>query len=369
MNEVITEVDAGEVLDRLELAVVKRVKALEPIQGKDFVELVHLEDCGFTCVCEKGHTVGDLVVFIKYDTVLPKTDLFSFMESFKYRVKPKSFTLKDGDDVVGKIYSQGVVLPLQVVVDFLGSINVEVYTSLPLEGDDLTTSLGVTKYIPPVMTGSGSGFGEMRSRGDFPTHKVSKTDELNLASKVRLLDEIKGKTVYLTLKYEGSSLTTFLDEATGELIVCSRNNMISDAETNKFWIAARKYDLANGLLKYPWLVLQGELVGQGIQKNHLGIDGVDLGIFTMTDIRDRRRLGRDEMVRIANELGLHLVEEVVLIENFDWTFDQLQEFADRQVYTNGALAEGVVIRPVEPFFSSIMRDWFSVKCISREYKL
>jgi RNA ligase (TIGR02306 family) len=209
-NEVISNVDAEEILDRLDLATMKRVKSLAPITGKDRVELCELTDCGFTCVVERGlHTVGDLVVFIKYDTVVPKTDLFSFMESFKYRVKPKSFTLKDGDDVVGKIYSQGIVLPLAVVRDYMidNSIIGMGVVKAAVEGDDLTKTIGVTKYIPPVITGAGSGFGEMRRKGDFPSHLISKTDELNLANKTRLIDELQGKTVYITLKIEGSSST------------------------------------------------------------------------------------------------------------------------------------------------------------------
>lgn len=374
--EELNEIEANEVSDRLELAVVKRVKALEPILGKDRVELVLLEDCGYTVVCEKIHTVGDLVVFIKYDTVVPKTPLFAFMESFKYRVKPKSFTIKDGEEVVGKIYSQGIVLPLKEVltsmiletVGDLGGMDYYLNPDNYVEGQDLTTELGVTKYIPPVMTGAGSGFGEMRSKGDFPTHIVSKTDELNLASKTRLLEELQGQDIYITLKIEGSSATNFLDDATGELIVCSRNNMISDAETNKFWIAARKYDLANQLLKYPHLVLQSELYGEGIQKNKLGISGVDQMTFNIKTKVDKTPLGLYDMEEVAAEMNLKLVPLVCVIHNFRGTFDDLQKIADAQVYDNGVPAEGIVVRPVVPFFSRYMREWFSVKVISREYK-
>lgn len=368
MTEELNEIETAEILDRKELAVVKRVKALEPIPGKDRVELVSLEDCGYTTVCEKLHRVDDLVLFIKYDTVVPAIPLFDFMKDFKYRVKPKSFTIKDGEDVVGKIYSQGIVLPLIAVSEYLMEKNGTNAIGF-MEGHDLTEELGVKKYIPPVITGAGSGFGEMRRKGDFPSHIVSKTDELNLASKTRLIEEIQGKDIYITLKVEGSSSTDYHDEATDELIVCSRNNMIAEADTNKFWMAANKYDLKNKLKLRPEVILQGELFGEGIQKNKLGITGVDLAVFTMTDKRDRRRLGFWEMGQIASELNLKLVPLVKVVKNFRGTFDDLQKLADEQVYANGEKAEGIVVRPFEPFYSTVLRDWWSVKVINRDYKL
>jgi RNA ligase (TIGR02306 family) len=359
------EIECCEVTDRLELAVVKRVESLEPILNKDRIELVHLVDCGYTFICEKGHQVGDLVVYVKYDSVLPKIELFDFMADFKYRVKAKSFTEKDDDGVVvKKIYSQGIILPQRAVAESLPQ-----KTCIFVEGMDLTEFLGVTKYIPPVMTGAGSGFGEMRCKGTFPTHILSKTDETTLASKTRALEEIRGKAVYITLKIEGSSGTSYVDDVTGELIVCSRNNMISETETCKFWIAARKYNLSEILFKEPWLALQWELYGSGIQKNKLKIDGVDLAIFNMINKHDRRRLSYFSMLDLRNMYNLPLVPIINCIENFDMSFNELQELADIQVYDSGEIAEGIVIRPMEPFYSNVLKESWSVKIINRQYKL
>ena len=365
MNEILNEVECCEVTDRLELAVVKRVKSLEPIPNKDRIELVHLVDCGFTFICEKGHQVGDLVVYVKYDSVLPKIELFDFMADFKYRVKAKSFTEKDNDGVVvKKIYSQGIILPQRAVAESLPQ-----KTCIFVEGMDLTEFLGVTKYIPPVMTGAGSGFGEMRCKGSFPTHILSKTDEITLASKTRALEEIRGKAVYITLKIEGSSGTSYIDDATGELIVCSRNNMISETETCKFWIAARKHALSEKLFNESWLALQWELAGPGIQKNKLGLSEPTLFIFNMIAKGDRRRLEWYEMKNLAEIYHLPLVPLVMEIDSFDMSFDELQELADIQVYASGEVAEGIVIRPMEPFYSNVLKESWSVKVINRQYKL
>ena len=372
MNEILTEVEANEVTDRDNLAVIYSVESLEAIPLKDRIELVHLKDCGYTTICEKGHKVGDKVLFVKYDTVLPKIDMFSWMADFKYRVKPKTFTKRDEfDNIIKKIYSQGIVITAEVVKEYLATVDeiaVDVDSVFIYEGCDLTKALGVTKYIPPAISG-GSSFGNMLKKGDFPTHIISKTDESNVCSRMKALDEIQGKSVYITQKIEGSSVTFYLDDATGELIVCSRNNMLSETETNKFWQGVNKNDIFNKLSSMPWLVCQAELYGVGVQKNKLGIEGVDIAIFNMADKRTRKRLGFQEMTEIALAFELPLVPLVCTINSFDWSFDKLQAYADIQKYANGEVAEGIVIRPFEPFFSNVLKEDWSVKCINRDYKL
>ena len=372
MEETLTDIDATEIVDRDCLAMVGRVKHLTPIEGKDRVELMTIQESGFSFVCEKIHKVGDLVVYVKYDTVVPDNELFAFMAATKFRVKAKCFTHKDSDDnVVGKTYSQGIVLPIIKTANFL-------YSTLGLddvykEGKDLTESLGVRKYIPPVSSGAGSSFGNMLKKGDFPTHLLSKSDEDNLASRTRALEELDGKSVYVTLKSEGSSLSCFLDPETLELNVCTRNNNLKEVEGSKFWEAVNKYNLKEKLKKYPNFAIQAELVGPKIQANHHTLTEVDMHVFNIIDIaNDRRRLSYNEMIPIINDLGLTMVKLVRQYFNFTYTedsFNELQEFADKCLYDNGTLAEGIVIRPYEPFVSQKLRTIWSGKIINRNYKL
>lgn len=357
------EIDFNEITERDNLAVVYKVESLEPIAGKDRIELVHLKDCGYTTICEKGHKVGDLVVFIKYDTVVPDNELFTFMKDNKFRVKAKSFTEKNHDGwVTGKIYSQGIVLPLKSVTNFLDNIlNWDLK-----EGNDVTSELGVKKYIPPVQ-GSGTSFGDMQSSGSFPTEIVSKTDELNICTYMNALDEIKGKPVYITQKLEGSSITCGYD-LDGEFFVCSRNNKLKEND-NKFWEGVANSDLKQKLSNIPDIIVQGELVGPGIQKNKLGLSQPFVFVFNMIDKTSRRRLNWHEMEAIEKQYQIALVPICCELSNFDWSFDKLQKYADIQKYSNGETAEGIVIRPQEPFYSdTISGDW-SLKVINRNYSL
>jgi len=378
MEKNLNQIEADEITERDNLAVTYVVERLEPIPNKDRIELVHLRDCGYTTVCEKIHSVGDLVVFIKYDSIVPQNELFEFMRETKFRVKAKSFTIRDEEDnVVDKMYSQGIVLPIKAVIDFTAKrdcndseIDKEFQENLWEEGDDLTQLLEVKKYVPPVMTGAGSSFGVMASKGDFPTHIISKTDEVNLASGTRALELIQGKAVYITQKIEGSSMTIFWDDERDELMVCSRNNQIGEHETNKFWQAANKYDLRAKLKHFPDVVIQAECYGEGIQRNHLAIEGVDLAVFNVSSKLTRERYTYEEMKRICEMLNVPMVKEVCYITNFDMTFDQLQELSDSQRYDSGYECEGIVIRPAIPFSKKFTggEPW-SFKVISREYKL
>jgi len=370
----LNEIDATEATERDNLAVVYIVESLEPIPNKDRIELVHLKDCGFTCICEKEHKVGDLVMFVKYDSVLPQLEMFEFMRETKFRVKQKSFTERDDEDnIIKKIYSQGIVIPLSVVFEYLDTqspLKYSQFDETKIEGYDLTDHMGIKKYIPPVSNKGRTSFGNMCTKGDFPVHLVSKTDETNLAYKIRALDEIQGMEVYITQKIEGSSLTVTWDEDNDELMVCSRNTQIGEHETNKFWQAVNKYDLKTKLKEYPWLVIQGECYGSGIQKNKLGIDWVDMAIFNMSDKRDRRRLSAIETMNLNVILDTTLVPLASIgYTTFNMTFDELQTLADKQVYPNGEAAEGIVVRPCDPFFSRVLGDLWSVKVINRDYRL
>lgn len=392
------EIEATEELDRMNLVVVGIVEKLSPIEGKDFVELVSIKDIGYTFVCEKIHKIGDKIVWIKYDTIVPNNELFSFMSESKFRVKAKAFTHRDEDDnVVGKTYSQGIVLPFNKVINFTAKrdcndsiIDKEFQSQLWQEGDDLTTFLEVKKYIPPTV--GGNSLGIIQSKGDFPTHLLSKTDETNLSSRIKSLFELEGKSVFFTTKSEGSSLTVYIDPEEKELNVCSRNNILKEVEGSKFWQAVNKYNLKETLQQYPNIALQAEICGPKIQNNHFGLQELELHVFNCIDIADnRRRLNYDETVEIVKNLNMKMVTVVYKTDNFKfvdgdfpndifnpltdvnedtvWTFDRLQRFTDAQKYPNGNIAEGIVIRPCEPFVSSNLRTIWSGKIIGRDYKL
>ena len=365
----INQVEADEIQDRLLLSTIQKIKTLSPIPGKDRVEKVEFESVGYTAICEKGlHKEGDLVLFTKYDTVVANIPMFSWMADFKFRVKPKSFTIKNDDDVViGKIYSQGIVIPQTTITDWFMSDDCVVSGEVTFEeGLDLTEELGTKKYIPAVKQG---GMGNMQSKGDFPSHIVSKTDEMNLASKMKYVEFFKGHKVVARMKMEGSSLTAYLDPNDGELNVCSRNNNLKEQDGNKFWFAANKNEMRDVLSLYPEFAVQAELMGPGIQNNKLQLTEPDMYVFTLTDIKNKQRLGDEALSNFCWMTKMKIAPLVETWNDFDLTFDQLQEIADKLEYLPGVPAEGMVIRPATPVWCDKLQDWLSMKIINRNYQL
>ena len=89
------------------LASVRMVSDLRPIQGADRIEVARVD--GWECVVKKGEfSIGEQIVYIEIDSILPERPEFEFLRDRKFRVR----TIK----LRGQV-SQGLVLPLSVLPD------------------------------------------------------------------------------------------------------------------------------------------------------------------------------------------------------------------------------------------------------------
>lgn len=218
--------------------------------------------------------------------------------------------------------------------------------------------MGVERYSKPIPANLA---GEVV--GDFPTQYASKTDEDRLENFPQLFDKFVGKEVYVSEKLDGSS-ATFIND--GSLHVCSRNLELKDTEKNTMWNIARRYDLVNRLPK--GYALQAETVGEGIQKNPLGIKGQDIYVFNVVDIQTRKLLTLDESLNLCRVIGVPFVP-IVYRGIFKWnSIQELKQFANEARYENGEYAEGVVLRLTEPEYCAELGKELSVKVISENYK-
>ena len=324
MSEEVISDDLGEDTSR-SLASMQFIKSLSPIPGADKIELCEFEGVGWKCVVEKGlRKVGDLVCYIETDSVLPEISIFEWMRPYKFRVK----TIK----LRGQI-SQGIVIGLMDVFKGVDEIRLknggeEPEAFMVAEDEDVTSFLGIKKHVRPLNNATGTQFGNMMCKGTFPSHIISKTDEMRIQSKPKLIEEMAGKAYAIRVKSDGSSLTTgmAMEKYEPELCVCSRNNMLKDCENNAFWDAVKKYDLPNKLKSNPQWWIQGELVGGKIQGNKLGIEGYEIHVFNIWDVSEQRFLNDNgELQAAADELGLKLCEELERGDSFGYTIDELVE--------------------------------------------
>lgn len=367
-TEIIDDVDATEIADRLNLATIERVIALEPIEGKDRIELLLAQ--GYRGVVEKGlHAVGGLVLVVKHETVLPEIPMFEWMRSFKFRVKSKSFSTENG-----KIYSQCICIPIKEVINYFVEKGEKEKVLHLREGVDLTEELGVKKYMPVLSNATGTQFGTMRSKGTFPSQYISKTDETNLQGAVKLLEELQGKPYSITFKMEGSSLTALERPDTKEYIVCSRSNILDYDESNSFWYASKKYELDAALKDRNWAV-QGELCGMKpdgshkIQSNVMGLKDIELYVFNVIDLETGKRIDFQHQLEWCLENSIPHVPVYEVGESFDYTLDQLLTLVQTLKYPLGKeqICEGIVIRPQEDTYSNKLHGSLSVKVKNPAY--
>lgn len=144
----------------------------------------------------------------------------------------------------------------------------------------------------------------------------------------------------VTLKLDGSSCTVVVED--GQILdVCSRNLSLKDDSKNGFWRAVKKLDFSG--LTGRW-VIQGELMGPGVQGNQLELKEPTLYVFQVRN-ENGTWLDRDAMLVFCREIGADAVPLVIAGVTAGYDLPALQAEADAVKLPNGKPAEGIVIRP------------------------
>jgi RNA ligase (TIGR02306 family) len=323
------------------LAHVEIIKDIQPIPNADMIEVATV--LGWKVVVKKNEfKVGDKTCYCEIDSILPDKPEFEFLRARGFRIK----TIK-----MKKQISQGICFPLNVLP-----------AGEYIEGQDVTEVLGVTKWelqLPASLAG--------QVKRMFPTHLVSKTDECRIQAEPALIDEFKGKEVYISLKVDGTS-ATFIHKD-GETDVCSRNLSLKEDDKNVYWKMFRKYNIADIFARCGNIAIQGECAGVGIQKNPLGLSDVQLFVFRVVSMDDVKIYSLNDMRKFCVDNGLQMVP--ILQEGivFDFTVEQLLEMACGKYDGTKNHREGIVIRPMIPCYSETLQGMLSVKVINNDYLL
>ncbi|MBC7777271.1 MAG: RNA ligase (ATP) [Phycisphaerae bacterium] len=324
-----------------QLASIQRIKALEPIENADAI--LKATVLGWQLVVKKGdYQVGDLCVYCEIDSLLPDRAEFEFLRPRKMRIRTVRLR--------GQI-SQGICFPLSILPE-----------GIDLQEDaDVTEVLGVTKYEPP-MPANLLGI----ALGPFPSF-IPKTDETRVQVLQELLDKYVGEPCYIAEKLDGSSVTYYLKE--GHFGVCSRNLELLEDPDNSIWQVARALDLENKLAALGRdCALQGEIVGEGIQKNKYQLRGQQVFFFNVFDINAYRYLDFPEFQAMLERL--EITSTPVLETNYLLSNDipKLVEMSVGKSALNAdAHREGIVIRPITERQDMIGR--VSFKAINPEFLL
>lgn len=351
------------------LATIRKITKIEPILGKDRVEMAYID--GWTAMVSKADNFkpGDMVVFCEEDSVFPHDEQWEFLKKYNYRIKIQRFKADDG-----YIYSQGLVLPLHVLSNV---------RSVKL-GDDVTEILHITQYEPEMDierdVQKGNKFlmrfkwyrnwmkkHKKGSRG-FPK-EVSKTDEERIQNYISYgfdcytddngVLRIRDDDEYIaTEKIDGQSGTFFLKKKRFllffnkyEYIVCSRN-LVNKDPNSSYNIVSRKYDIEKVLktiLKrknLDWICIQGECIGPNIQQNKYHANDYQLYVFNLIDNK-HNRWDSYSMRSIVEENGLNSVPIVDCMSLKDKSVEDILSISNGKSWLYDTLREGIVFRSID----------------------
>lgn len=336
------------------LVTLRKVNKITPIDGADRIVLASID--GWNCIVKKNEfNEGDIGVYFEIDSLIPivgEDSPFNFLiprakeiEGIN-KARIKSLRLK------GQL-SQGLLLPLTVLFE-----------------QDLSSVFEVEKYESPVSARLGG-----LAKGNFPSW-ITKTDQERCQNLPKLFDISRdnGLTYEETVKLDGSSMTVFYQTKypDNECGVCSRKLQLKlDQEGNTFVDVATREGIIDKLKAYHErtgrsLAVQGELIGEGIQKNYEQIVGHRYYVFDVFDIDNGHYIPPKERREIVAELGLLHVP--VINENADITrFDSIKDIIDyaEGPSINAKVREGVVFKSNELYWNNT----YTFKAISNTYLL
>ena len=320
------------------LATIRTVAELKPIEGADLIELALVD--GWQCVVKKNeYRAGEQTIYCEVDSFLPLLPQYEFLRKSSYKKLAdgtEGFRLKTMK-LRGQL-SQGLLLPLAT----LGAA----VPADPQAGwqnqENVTQALGITKYEPPVPA-SLSGL----VKGNFPAW-LPKTDEERVQNCWPLLP--KDVEYVATEKLDGTSVTFYLKD--GEFGVCSRNLDLQEEGGTTYWKVARELNLETKLRAYAagrpaqfGVAVQGEIIGEGIAGNYYRIAGHKFHAFNFFDEQSQGYVadGRAEEI-LTGQLGLAAVPRVSAGPLPPTLGELLRQAEGPSVYPRQAVREGLVLR-------------------------
>ncbi len=348
-------------MEKRKLASIRRVKEIKPIENADAIELAIVD--GWQCVTKKGEfQVGDLGVYFEIDSFLPIDDKYEFLRKSSYKKimnplagqREEGFRLKTVK-LRGQV-SQGMILPLNFFHELQNS------DQAFSEGYDLTELLNIDKFDPPLSANLAGV-----AKGLFPSF-IQKTDQERIQNLIEYFSIYKETEFEVTEKVDGTSMTVYLSE--GNFGVCSRNLELVDAQDNGLWKMAKELKLEPALRQRNQnIAIQGELIGEGIQKNPLRIKGQQFLVFDIYLIDEHKYAsGKDRQTimqylqTFGNILHVPIVYPASKVFEEHNDISSLLNFAAGKSFINPNVErEGLVFKAVD--------GSLSFKVVSNKYLL
>jgi RNA ligase (TIGR02306 family) len=313
------------------------VKEIRKHPDADKLEIAVVKD--WECLVGVGdHEVGELVIFVPPDSILPP----DLIEKWNIGYLKNKKTGRVGVIKLRGVYSYGLIVP-----------NYDGYK----KGTNVADIYGITKWVPPS-----ERVGKSRKKANPRFHKY--TDIENYRNFEDVL--VDGEQVIISEKIHGTNLRAgwVLKDPDGiiervrnflgmkpayEFVVGSRNVQLKSEDrtyygTNIYQATANYYELKDRIPR--GYVVYGEIFGFKIQDLIYGRTGLDVRFFDV--MHEGEYLNLIDAYTLLVDWGL---KPAPLWGNYYWSKDLVEDiletfFSKPSKLDESTLQEGVVIRPV-----------------------
>ena len=189
-------------------------------------------------------------------------------------------------------------------------------------------------------------------RRSFPSF-IHKTDEVRIQLLPNVCADYSNDLFGMTEKLDGQSATYFVVRnkfwsfrkfSSG---VCSRNYQLSE-KNNSYWRIEQKYNILHTLsyladgLNASDVVLQGEIIGEGIQENKYGLNGIDFYVFNLFTSGKQKELPTAK--HLCELMGFHFVPVIKYGVPLEESIDAMVQKARGMSCLADVPREGIVVR-------------------------
>ncbi len=207
-------------------------------------------------------------------------------------------------------------------------------------------------------------------KGTFPGF-LFKTDQERVQNLTDYFVTHKDTAFEETEKIDGTSATFYIRN--GEFGVCSRNLELQEDEKNTLWRIVHSLEIKELLLDLNRnIALQGEIAGEGIQKNPLKIIGHRFVIFDVFDIDDGCYLTPNEREKFLSSWNNKSLEHVPILNEKVYKIKKYEDIPSLLKHAEGSMTinengirEGIVYKSTERVHGRII----SFKVINNEFLL
>ncbi len=301
----------------MKLATIEIIKRVEKHPNADALDIC--EVLNFRAIVKLNQfKVGDKILFVQPDCVLPDKEWAAFYKSKSNRIK--AIKLRN-------IWSEGVVESLN---------NVGLNDSLEV-GSEVSELLGITHYEPPIPQ-------ELNAKCAL-RFGLTKTDE----ERFNNLEIIPyGEEVIVTLKIDGASASygCRIDRDNNQdTFIASRQLELKPECVNNYTSIEKKYNiLAKLMADNKSLCLRGEIYGVGIQSSNSNPHSklpLDFAAFNLFNLDTMEYESFNKCVQFCDKFG---IPTVPIIERAILTPELIKKYSEDLVTINNQPFEGVVMK-------------------------